>query len=220
LFHIDREEKMVFATETKSLRMVMLVLIVAWMSLASTGANATATIQNIPPTPHHAPPGTPLADLGLAIKNACMASGWDVVGASAGSITARLRIRSHVATVGIRFDQSNYSIDYLNSVNLDFNPNDFYRGSSNRRQGRRVAPIKGPRIHGNYNKWVAKLNASISTHLLTPPEAAAPEDAAPEDAALFDPIMIADELEKLDALLQRGVLTQQEFDDLKAKLLK
>jgi len=213
---------MVFATETKSLRMAMLVLIVAWMSLASTGAIANhATIQNIPPTPHHAPPGTPLADLGLAIKDACMASGWDVIGDSAGSITARLRIRSHVATVGIRFDESNYSIDYLSSVNLNFNPNDFYRGGSrNRKQGRQLPIVKGPRIHGNYNKWVAELNVSISTHLLTPPEAAAPEDAALSGAAATDPIMIADELEKLDALLQRGVLTQQEFDDLKAKLLK
>ena len=212
---------MVFATETKSLRVVMLVLIVAGMSLASTGASAwTATIQNIPPTPHHAPPGTPLADLGLAIKNACMASGWDVVGDSAGSITARLRIRSHVATVGIRFDESNYSIDYLDSVNLNFNPNDFYRGSRDKGRGRRVPTVKGPRIHGNYNKWVRKLSRSISTHLLTPPEDAAPEDAALSGAASTDPILIADELEKLDALLQRGVLTQQEFDDLKAKLLK
>jgi len=32
--------------------------------------------------------------------------------------------------------------------------------------------------------------------------------------------MIADELEKLDALRQRGVLTQQEFDAQKAKLLR
>jgi hypothetical protein len=34
------------------------------------------------------------------------------------------------------------------------------------------------------------------------------------------PSMIADELDKLDALRQRGVLTQQEFDEQKAKLLK
>jgi hypothetical protein len=33
------------------------------------------------------------------------------------------------------------------------------------------------------------------------------------------PIMIADELEKLDALRERGVLTQEEFDRQKAKLL-
>jgi hypothetical protein len=31
--------------------------------------------------------------------------------------------------------------------------------------------------------------------------------------------MIADELEKLDALRERGILTQEEFDQLKAKFL-
>jgi hypothetical protein len=33
------------------------------------------------------------------------------------------------------------------------------------------------------------------------------------------PILIADELEKLDALREGGVLTQEEFDKQKAKLL-
>ena len=42
-----------------------------------------------------------------------------------------------------------------------------------------------------------------------------PTDAAPVGSQL----LIAEELENLDALRERGVLTQEEFDQQKAKLL-
>ena len=42
-------------------------------------AGPTATIRNIPPTPHHAPAGTPLADLAAAIRLAVDEQGWRVI---------------------------------------------------------------------------------------------------------------------------------------------
>ncbi len=199
---------MVFTRVTKSLRVVALILAVAWMSPASTSAQS-ATIQNVPPTPHYAPPGTPLADLAEGIKMAAGTKGWAIVGETPGSMTAELRIRVHEATVVILYDESNYQIDYLDSFNLGFNPNDLRKPGRNRRG------IKGPRIHRNYNAWVKNLARSIAIQLRNPPKAADPPTAAPNNST-----MIADELDKLDALRQRGVLTQQEFDEQKAKLLK
>jgi hypothetical protein len=41
----------------------------------------------------------------------------------------------------------------------------------------------------------------------------------PPERSSGSPLLIADELEKLDKLRQRGLLTQGEFDQQKAKLL-
>ena len=59
------------------------------------------------------------------------------------------------------------------------------------------------------------LTRQIAIDLRNPPKA-----PAAQQEATSTPVMIADELEKLDALRQRGVLTQQEFDAQKAKLLR
>jgi len=199
---------MVFGTVTKSLRAVGIVLAVAWMSPANTSARS-ATIENVPPTPHHAPPGTPQADLAEAVKLGVHSQGWVVLGSSPGATTAQLTIRSHTAIVVIRYDESDYQIDYLDSVNLNFNPND------KRSPGKNGRLIKGPRIHRNYNLWVKDLGRSVAAQLRTPPQA-----AAPPAASSLNTIMIADELKKLDVLRQQGILTQQEFDKQKARLLR
>lgn len=202
---------MVFATVTKALRVVMVLLAISWMAPASISARS-ATIQNIPPTPHYAPPGTPLADLAEAVKRGVASSTWQIVGEAPGSATAVLRIRSHMAKVVIRYDESDYQIDYSDSLNLNFRPNGL------RRTGPRSRVIEGPSIHPNYNVWVRELASGIETNLRTPPKSADPPAAEANAASM--PSMIADELDKLDALRQRGVLTQQEFDEQKAKLLK
>ena len=119
----------------------------------------------------------------------------------------RLRLRTHTAVVKIGFDQSKYWIDYSDSTNLDYDPDD--RRKTKTRRG-----VKGPRIHKNFNKWVRLLADSIEDHMKTPRSA-----ARAERTRTHSPIMIADELEKLDALRERGVLTQEEFDQQKAKLL-
>ena len=92
-------------------------------------------------------------------------------------------------------------------MNLDYNP-------KSRRATRTSREIKGPRIHRNYNLWVESLAKSIELNAETPPNSYL-TDTVPSET----PILIADELEKLDSLRERGVLTQEEFDRQKAKLL-
>ncbi len=184
-----------------------LFLFLSWTGPPA-GSAAHATIRNIPPTAHLAPSGTPLADLAAAIKAAGDELDWEVTGESPGVVRLRLRIRAHEAIVVVGYDKSNYWIDYSDSFNLDYSPNDFRKPGPSRRV------VRGPRIHHNYNIWVDRLSKKIALHLKFPPKAIVEEQMLPRQ-----PILIADELEKLDALRERGILTQEEFDLQKAKLL-
>lgn len=129
-----------------------------------------------------------------------------------GLIVVATVIRTHRAQVVIGFDEKNFRIDYRDSSNLDYSANDLIRRQKGAPGGVRVIQ-QGPRIHANDNVWVADLAQHVAAraqHILT--EARAQEVGA-------EPVLIADELEKLDQLRQRGVLTQLEFDAQKAKLL-
>jgi hypothetical protein len=121
-----------------------------------------------------------------------------------------LRIRSHTATVVIRYDKDDYQINYVDSTNLKFNPDDL------RKPGRRGQVIPGPRIHRNYNIWVQELASAVSSYLQHPPKASRPSPSIESS----EPVMIADELEKLDSLRERGILTDAEFARQKDKLLR
>ena len=74
--------------------------------------------------------------------------------------------------------------------------------------------MKGPLIHPNYNVWVRGLAKAIEVRAENPPRAVASDEASARQR-----LFIADEIDKLDALRERGVLTQQEFDQQKMKLL-
>ena len=102
------------------------------------------------------------------------------------------------------FLELNFWIDYKDSKNLDYNPKDLM----GRDRGKRRIVTKGPRIHPNYNRWVAELADQIRLQMQNPPK-----------RSNASPLLIADELDKLDKLRLRGVLTQGEFDQQKAKLL-
>ena len=178
----------------------------------SAQADRTASIENIPPTPLGAPADTSMPRIAAAIKLAALSQNWEIIGESPGAMTARLHIRAHTADVVIAYTEKKYQIDYLDSDNLDFKTSDYKIPASGPRQAR---IIKGPRIHRNYNVWVKKLSRSIQVHARNPP----PVPAEPPSTAK-NPLLIADELEKLDSLRQRGILTQEEFDQQKARLLE
>ena len=187
--------------------LVVLTLLLLLSGIGPSFAAASVTIRNTPPTPHFAPAGTPLADLAAAIRKAANEEGWRIIAEAPGVMQASLHVRSHEAVVSIGFDESNFWIEYADSVNLDYNPNGL-RKTRTRRE------VKGPRIHRNYHGWVDQLAKEIAIYAKAPPRAKSTE-AAPSK----NPIMIADELEKLDALRERGVLSQEEFDQQKARLL-
>jgi hypothetical protein len=186
---------------------LLLIALLLFSGLALPPAAASATIQNIPGTRHSAPVGTSLATISAAIRFAANQQGWIITEETPGLMQASLRVRTHVAMVTIGFDESNYWIEYRDSVNLDYNPND-------RKKTKSMRLIKGPRIHKNYNLWVSQLSESIADHVKAPPQSHSASAAPP-----LSPILIADELEKLDSLRERGILTQEEFDQQKAKLL-
>ena len=68
------------------------------------------------------------------------ARGWIVKEIGPGHARATIYVRSHMAKVDIRFDQTVYSIVYHSSDNLGY---------------------ANGRIHKNYNKWVQNLNMDI-----------------------------------------------------------
>lgn len=73
---------------------------------------------------------------GLSVK------GWQIKEKSDGKIIGQVFVRSHRAEVEITYNESEYSITYHDSHNLDFKP------SNNT-------------IHKNYNKWVILLDREI-----------------------------------------------------------
>ncbi|MDP7073376.1 MAG: SHOCT domain-containing protein [Myxococcota bacterium] len=184
---------------------VMLCLLCLTSATAS-AAQRSKTIENIPPRPHYAPAETSPEQFVAAIRAAAEGEGWRIVAEAPGVMEAQLLIRSHKAVVTIRYDESHFSINYRDSTNLNYNPKDVVKRGSRWDKSRVVT--KGPRIHPNYNVWVAALADRISIRLRKPPEPSRP-----------DPLLVADELDKLDKLRQRGVLTQEEFDRRKAALL-
>ena len=172
----------------------------------ASAAQRSKTIENIAPRPHYAPPGTSPEQLVAAIRAAAEDEGWRVIAAAPGVMEAKLFIRSHQAVVTIRYDESNFSISYRDSTNLNYNAKDLVNRNS--RWNKSQVVTKGPRIHPNYNVWVAALADRISIRLRTPPELSQPSS-----------LLVADELEKLDELRQKGVLTQDEFERLKKRLV-
>lgn len=178
--------------------------------LLAGAALASETIRNIAPTPLGVDAGTPLEVIERALVQSAAERQWYGALESPGVIVVSTTIRTHRATVAIGFDATNFRIDYRDSSNLDFNPNDLMQ-----RQFDAPSRVlkKGPRIHANYNRWVRDLADHIRARIRPIVE----EQVAA--AATCEPGLIADELEKLDRLRQRGVLTQAEFDERKQKLL-
>ena len=192
-----------------SVSTVLWVLIGAVLH-ASGSMAATATIKNIPPRMHGAPADSSPADISWSIVSAGGELRWYEVAKGDGFVDLATVVRNkHEATVRVGFDDTNLWIDYVDSVNLDYSPDDLVL----RRGGGRATVRKGPRIHKNYNKWVEVLARRIGDRVSHPVVRAKSQRERPS------PLLVADELEKLDALRQRGVLTDEEFEKQKARLL-
>jgi hypothetical protein len=81
-----------------------------------------------------------------AIIKAAKERGWVARELRPGLIDASLSVRNHVAEVEIPYDAKTYSINYKNSVNLDYDAED-------------------KTIHNQYNNWVTYLRQSIDAQL-------------------------------------------------------
>ena len=186
-------------------------------SMPAYSAKPSRTVRNFPPTSHRAPNGTSLADVAAAITDAARTLDWSVNEEGAESLVATLWVRrKHRAVVRIGFDETNYWIEYVDSENLNYSENDLRVAGPSRRF------VKGPRIHPNYNRWVETLARAIEDRTAHSEQVRRQKPRNTREPSLAPPnppAFVADELEKLDSLRERGVLTQEEFDLEKAKLL-
>ena len=82
--------------------------------------------------------------MGNAISNAAERRGWIVKKVSKNVINATYFRGKYMAKVAIKYSKSTYSINYLDSKNLNYD---------------------GQKIHGTYNKWVLNLENTIDRKL-------------------------------------------------------
>ena len=79
-----------------------------------------------------------------AIIDAGSSLGWVMKPVNESTIEGTLYIRSHVAIVEIQYDATRYTINYKNSVNLNY---------------------KDGKIHPQYRNWVIRLQRQIDAEL-------------------------------------------------------
>ena len=140
----------------------------------------------------------PVEEIQAVILESCLSRNWTPRLEGDGSITAMIDVRGkHSATVRIPFSSESYSILYVSSENLDYNP-------------------KRESIHRNYNGWVVKLSQTISYRLRTAARVVA---SAPGTANVEIEEDVSTELLKLAVQRDKGLLTQEEFDAERKKLL-
>ncbi len=85
-----------------------------------------------------------LSEIGDVIELSGINRKWLVEEQYPGLMRLTFRKKTHMAVVEVSFDQSQYSIKYVNSTDL------FYNGTN---------------IHRNYNRWVANLERDIEMNL-------------------------------------------------------
>jgi hypothetical protein len=108
-------------------------------------ACASQPILNVTQAPVAAnKPNPSMDDVRTAIVRAGSGLGWQMNPDKAGHITGRLTLRTHVAVVDIDYTQTDYSIKYRESTNLD---------------------ADGGNIHRNYNGWIQNLDKAIRVQL-------------------------------------------------------
>jgi hypothetical protein len=165
---------------------------------------------------HHASAQLTTSDLEKAIIEAAKRSGWWARVREPGVIEAEKSVRAgkHRAVVEIFYDDNTFLVKYLRSYNLNHNP-DKCRASNKRRQKycREV-------IHPHYNVWVKTLEDDIAREISwTDPAREDAEAATPAPETTDPSVFVADEILKLKKLEEAGILTPEEFEAQKMKLL-
>lgn len=88
--------------------------------------------------------GASLDDVTMAIRRAGASLGWQMREQTPGHMVGTLNIRRHMAVVDIIYNLNQFSIQYRDSTNLDYN---------------------GSTIHRNYNGWIQNLENAIKVQL-------------------------------------------------------
>lgn len=197
-------------------------------------SRAAVPLEDIAPRAHRAPAGATLDDIRASIIRGASEAGWALEASSLETVRVSIQGEAEQrATVDIRFDDETFAIRYVDSVDLDYSETGVAgprrsQKSTLRRLSTEQTMQLGPKIDARYNEWIAtladrvarRIAAPLPSRPLAPARASSPAPATgPAAGTEATPTMIADELEKLDALRRRGVLTEAEFQAQKAKLL-
>jgi hypothetical protein len=106
----------------------------------------SGAVYNVNQNPVTVKPSTTDDQLFKAIKLAGLNLGWQVSKVKPGLAQAQLFLRDHMALVEIPYSKENFSINYKDSSNLNYDP------------------AKGT-IHSNYNGWVQNLRSAIALQM-------------------------------------------------------
>jgi hypothetical protein len=124
--------------------MKMLKIIISALTLLLvTGCSTSQPVMNM--TNSLVPPNLSEQDVSRAIINAGVSKTWNMREERPGLITGHIQVRQHQANISIPYNTTNYSINYVSSVNL----NDKGKG----------------KIHRTYNRWINGLNQEIQLEL-------------------------------------------------------
>lgn len=142
-----------------------------------------------------------LEEVRALIMSGCTERGWKAEYESESVISCSILVRSrHWVKVEIPFSETSYSILYLDSSEMDYNP-------------------RNQSIHRKYNGWVNNLRIMIDRQLTDatakPPGGVATGTTAPKDADAerYEALM------KLGELRDKGLISEEEFEAEKARLL-
>jgi hypothetical protein len=80
-----------------------------------------------------------------AIVGAGTGLGWTMTPSEPGLVVGRLTLRGHTAVIDVRYTPKSYSIQYKDSIELNY---------------------KDGQIHRNYNGWIENLDRDIRGNLL------------------------------------------------------
>ncbi len=113
--------------------------------LVLTGCGA-ASVYNIQNNPVEVKQSSTNDDIYKAIKRAGVSLGWIITKVKDGEAKATINLRTHQAVVRIDYNKTEYSITYLNSINLKYD-------------------AQKNTIHSNYNSWIQNLEQAINVRL-------------------------------------------------------
>lgn len=139
---------MVLSTVLGTVRSVGALLVM--MLFVSAPVMAAKPIHDVLDHPITWPSGTPgsMDEVQVAVLGGLVAKGWTGTVIGPGHIRGDILVRGrHRAQIDITFDREKYSIVYVSSENLDYNP------------GKNT-------IHRNYNNWIIYLQQSIDQQLI------------------------------------------------------
>lgn len=124
----------------------VLKFVAASLLLVLIGCRGAVPIYNVGESPVVTNKAATTEAVQQAITRAGTSLGWQMIAREPGRMEGILLLRRHRAVVDIVYDTKNYSIQYKDSSNLN------YDASANT-------------IHGNYNGWIQNLDRAIRAQL-------------------------------------------------------